>query len=269
MATTSVPWARPSAFGLVAPSPLLVSRRPGAPVRAFRRSDLDGFARRVASGEALRDAWRSANNGIEQVAFEARRAAERLERRYDLFRRFDSAARAAANWARKIDQELGIGRQWRSFSVDFSRNWPRVRRELNGFLQTPLGRSVAVSSLSLTFTNRKHYLRFLDYYQYVHDLDSSYPCLFPWGICYLFYILNTLFFVDYLLPLVCIIWVAVQIFHFSYMGVTICCSSSYWNTCQQLCYSAFTIQNKSYLGVVLHREHVQLVRGNSWAAATR
>ncbi|RWW03422.1 hypothetical protein GW17_00033421 [Ensete ventricosum] len=129
MATTSVPWARPSAFGLVAPLPLRVSRRPGetAPLRAFRRSDLDGFARRVASGEALRDAWRSANNGIEQVAFEARRAAERLDRRYDLFRRFDCAARAAANRALKIDQELGIGLRWRSFSVDFSRNWPRVR----------------------------------------------------------------------------------------------------------------------------------------------
>ncbi|CAL9095108.1 unnamed protein product [Musa textilis] len=143
MATTSVPWARPSAFGLVAPSPLRVSRRPGAPVRAFRRSDLDGFARRVASSEALRDAWRSANNGIEQVVFEARRAAKRLDRRYDLFRRFDSAARAASNWARKIDQELGIGRRWRSFSVDFSRNWPRYRRELNDFLQTPLGRGLA------------------------------------------------------------------------------------------------------------------------------
>ncbi|URE02465.1 ABC transporter transmembrane region [Musa troglodytarum] len=143
MATTSVPWARPSAFGLVAPPPLRVSRRPGAPVRAFRRSDLDGFARRVASSEALRDAWRSANNGIEQVVFEARRAAKRLDRRYDLFRRFDSAARAASNWARKIDQELGIGRRWRSFSVDFSRNWPRYRRELNDFLQTPLGRGLA------------------------------------------------------------------------------------------------------------------------------
>jgi len=96
------------------------------PIRAFGRSDLDGFARRVASGEALRDAWRTANDGIELLAFEARRAAERIDRRFSVSRRFDSLARAASVRAREIDQELGIGRRWRSFSLDFSRNWPRV-----------------------------------------------------------------------------------------------------------------------------------------------
>ncbi|RWW58830.1 hypothetical protein BHE74_00034269 [Ensete ventricosum] len=127
MASTSIPRARPYASGPAAFSPsLLVARRVAAPVRAFRRIDLDRFARRVASGEALRDAWRSANTGIEQLAFEARRAAERLDRRYSLSRRFDSASRAAAARARELDQELGIGRRWRSFSMDFSRNWPRV-----------------------------------------------------------------------------------------------------------------------------------------------
>ncbi|XP_064947008.1 uncharacterized protein LOC103972191 isoform X2 [Musa acuminata AAA Group] len=144
MASTSIPRARPYASGPAAFSPpLLVARRVAAPVRAFRRNDLDRFARRVASGEALRDAWRSANNGIEQLAFEARRAAERLDRRYSLSRRFDSASRAAAARTRELDQELGIGRRWRSFSMDFSRNWPRYRRDLNEFLQTPLGRGLA------------------------------------------------------------------------------------------------------------------------------
>ncbi|WOL16674.1 hypothetical protein Cni_G25462 [Canna indica] len=145
MATTSIPWARPSpsAYGSAVASPFFIARRPISRVRAFRRSDLDGFARRVASGEALRDVWRSANNGFEQLAFEARRAAERLDRRYSLSLRFDSAARAVSVRAREIDQELGIGRRWRSFSADFSRNWPRYRKELNEFLQTPLGRGLA------------------------------------------------------------------------------------------------------------------------------
>ncbi|CAL9782753.1 unnamed protein product [Musa acuminata subsp. burmannicoides] len=144
MASTGIPRARPYASGPAAFSPpLLVARRVAAPVRAFRRNDLDRFARRVASGEALRDAWRSANNGIEQLTFEARRAAERLDRRYSLSRRFDSASRAAAARARELDQELGIARRWRSFSMDFSRNWPRYRRDLNEFLQTPLGRGLA------------------------------------------------------------------------------------------------------------------------------
>ncbi|RZR87149.1 hypothetical protein BHM03_00014495, partial [Ensete ventricosum] len=136
MASTSIPRASPYASGPAAFSPsLLVARRVAAPVRAFRRIDLDRFARRVASGEALRDAWRSANTGIEQLAFEARRAAERLDRQYSLSRRFDSASRAAAARARELDQELGIGRRWRSFSMDFSRNWPRVRFPL--FLPDP------------------------------------------------------------------------------------------------------------------------------------
>ncbi|ONK56012.1 uncharacterized protein A4U43_C10F3230 [Asparagus officinalis] len=42
-----------------------------------------------------------------------------------------------------MDQELGIGRRWRTFSLDFSRNWPRYRKELSGFLETPIGRGFA------------------------------------------------------------------------------------------------------------------------------
>lgn len=129
MATTGFHWARPT-FGTAvgaAAKPFLASRCPSTRVLAFRRSDLNSFAQRVASGEVLRDAWRSANNGIEQLALEARRTAERLDRQYSLSRRFDTATRAAVARAREIDQELGIGRRWRSFSVDFSRNWPRVR----------------------------------------------------------------------------------------------------------------------------------------------
>lgn len=109
-------------------------------IRAFSRSDFDVFARRVASGEALQDAWRSANDGIEQLAFEARRAAERMDRRYAVSNRFRSAARAATARARELELELGIGRRWRSLSVDFSRNLPRYRKELSLFLGTPIGR---------------------------------------------------------------------------------------------------------------------------------
>ncbi|KAK1306156.1 hypothetical protein QJS10_CPA10g01087 [Acorus calamus] len=109
-------------------------------VRAFQRSDFDGFAKRVASGEALRDAWRSANDGFEQLVYDARRAAERLDSRYSISRRVESAARSAGDRARELDRDLGIGRRWRTFSMDFSRNWPRYRKELNGFMGTPLGK---------------------------------------------------------------------------------------------------------------------------------
>jgi hypothetical protein len=85
--------------------------------RAFGRADFDGFVRR---------AWRSANVGAERLSFEARLAAQRLDGRYAVSRRLAEAARAARVRAVEIDAELGIGRRWRSFSVDFSRNWPRV-----------------------------------------------------------------------------------------------------------------------------------------------
>lgn len=102
--------------------------------RAFGRPDFDGFVRR---------AWRGANAGAERFAFEARQAAQRLDGRFSISRRLADAVRAARARAVEIDAELGIGRWWRSFSVDFSRNWPRYRRELNDFMATPIGRVLA------------------------------------------------------------------------------------------------------------------------------
>ncbi|XP_031379365.1 uncharacterized protein LOC116194644 [Punica granatum] len=119
-------------------------RRPSAlSARAFRRSDLDNFAKRVASGEAWRDAWRSANNGFELFIFEARKTAERLDRHYALSRRLSAVAQSAADRARDLDREFEIRQRWRTFTLDFSRNWPRYRKELNDYLETPLGRCFA------------------------------------------------------------------------------------------------------------------------------
>ncbi|OEL23929.1 hypothetical protein BAE44_0015052 [Dichanthelium oligosanthes] len=114
------PAARPAA---PAARPLLAHRRiprRAATVvspRAFGRGDFDGFVRR---------AWRGANAGAERLAFEARQAAQRLEGRFSISRRLAEASRAVRARAVEIDAELGIGRRWRSFSVDFSRNWPRT-----------------------------------------------------------------------------------------------------------------------------------------------
>ncbi|KAG8381642.1 hypothetical protein BUALT_Bualt06G0142800 [Buddleja alternifolia] len=114
-----------------------------ATIRAFTRGELDGFAKRVASGEAWRDAWRRANDGFEKFVFESRKAAERIDRRYDVSRRFSAVAQSAADRARELDREFEITQRWRSFSLDFSRNWPRYRKQLSDFLDTPLGRSFA------------------------------------------------------------------------------------------------------------------------------
>ncbi|KAM3409714.1 hypothetical protein ACQJBY_002153 [Aegilops geniculata] len=88
-----------------------------SPRAFFGRADLDGLLQR---------AWRGANAGAERLSFEARQAAQRLDGRYSISRRVAEAARAARERAAEIDAELGVGRRWRSFSVDFSRSWPRT-----------------------------------------------------------------------------------------------------------------------------------------------
>ncbi|CAK9311185.1 unnamed protein product [Citrullus colocynthis] len=106
-------------------------------VQAYRRGggNSDGF------GEAWNKVWRGANDGFEKFVFEARKTAESLDRRYSVSRRVSSVAQSAADRAREIDREFGIGLRWRNFTLDFSRNWPRYRRQLNEFMDTPLGKS--------------------------------------------------------------------------------------------------------------------------------
>ncbi|XP_062001156.1 uncharacterized protein LOC133718345 [Rosa rugosa] len=112
-------------------------------IQAFQRSDIDGFAKRIASGEAWQDAWRSANDGFERFLFEAKKTAERLDRQYSVSRRLDSLAQSAMIRAREIDRDFEIGTRWRAFSMDFARNLPRYRKQLSDFLDTPVGRSFA------------------------------------------------------------------------------------------------------------------------------
>ncbi|KAE8676445.1 membrane steroid-binding protein 2-like [Hibiscus syriacus] len=125
------------------PQPRLLHRRRPLFVRSFRRSDFDAFTRRMASGEALKDAWRTANDGFEQFVFETKKNAERLDRQYSFSRQLSSAVQSATDRAREIDREFEIRLRWRTFSMDFSRNWPRYRKQLNDLLDTPLGRSSA------------------------------------------------------------------------------------------------------------------------------
>ncbi|XP_050384857.1 uncharacterized protein LOC126801522 [Argentina anserina] len=132
---------RPRSSGFRVPVP--TGARQVSKIQAFQRSDIDGFAKRIASGEAWQDAWRSANDGFEGFLFEAKKTAERLDRQYSISRRVDSLAQSAVIRAREIDRELDIGTRWRAFSMDFSRNFPRYRKQLSDFLDTPVGRSFA------------------------------------------------------------------------------------------------------------------------------
>ncbi|GFQ02165.1 hypothetical protein PHJA_002360400 [Phtheirospermum japonicum] len=123
--------------------PNLVPIRRVTPIRAFRRSDFDGFTKRLTSGELWRDAWRSTNDRFEQFVYDTRKTAERIDRNYAFSRRLSEVAQSAADRARELDRDFQISQKWRTFSMDFSRNLPRYRRQLSDFLDTQLGKSIA------------------------------------------------------------------------------------------------------------------------------
>ncbi|CAH8307524.1 unnamed protein product [Eruca vesicaria subsp. sativa] len=112
-------------------------------VKSFRRGDFDRFADNIKSGKAWRDAWRTANDGFEQFVFEAKKTAERIDREYAVSRRLSSAASSAGDRAKEIDREYGISPRVRNLSADFSRNFPKYRKQFSDFLNTPLGGSFA------------------------------------------------------------------------------------------------------------------------------
>ncbi|KAL3650615.1 hypothetical protein CASFOL_007018 [Castilleja foliolosa] len=123
--------------------PNFVQIRPVAPIQAFRRSDFDGFTKRLASGELWRAAWLKANDRFEQFVYDTRKTAERIDRNYDVSRRLSEVAQSASDRARKLDRDFEITQKWRTFSMDVTRNLPSYRRQLSDFLNTQLGKSIA------------------------------------------------------------------------------------------------------------------------------
>ncbi|KAE9451813.1 hypothetical protein C3L33_16304, partial [Rhododendron williamsianum] len=146
--TTNLPWPwhhRPLLHSSQSQSQRLLQRphqrqNSTIPRAFFSRTDFDGFAKRAASGELWRDAWRSANDGFEQLLFETKKTAERIDREYSVSRRLSAVAESAAGRARELDRDFEVTQRWRTFTLDFSRNWPKYRKQLNDILESPLGR---------------------------------------------------------------------------------------------------------------------------------
>ncbi|KAG5533966.1 hypothetical protein RHGRI_027978 [Rhododendron griersonianum] len=131
--TTNLPWPwhhRPLLHSSQSQSQRLLQRphqrqNSTIPRAFFSRTDFDGFAKRAASGELWRDAWRSANDGFEQLLFETKKTAERIDREYSVSRRLSAVAESAAGRARELDRDF------------------EYRKQLNDFLESPLGRIFA------------------------------------------------------------------------------------------------------------------------------
>ncbi|KAF6170160.1 hypothetical protein GIB67_038693 [Kingdonia uniflora] len=106
--------------------PPRVNPRRVSTIKSFQRSDLEDFTKRLTSGESWKEGWRKANDSFEQFVFDAKKAAERIDRDYSVSKQFRSVTESAVDRAREIDREFEVGRRWRSFSVDFNRNLPKV-----------------------------------------------------------------------------------------------------------------------------------------------
>ncbi|KAG9155766.1 hypothetical protein Leryth_004019 [Lithospermum erythrorhizon] len=89
----------------------------------------------------MKRAWRTANNSFEQLIYETRKAAERIDRKFDVSKKITEITDLASYRARELDRDYAISQRWRTFSMDFGTNLPRYRRQLNDLLDTPLGRS--------------------------------------------------------------------------------------------------------------------------------
>lgn len=113
-----------------------------APIQAFKRSDFDMLARRIASVGTWKDAWLRANDSFEYFVYETKKTAEIIDRRYGVLQRLSVAAQSTAYRAREIDRKLEISRRWHTFTLDFSRNWPMYKKQLSDILETPIGRAV-------------------------------------------------------------------------------------------------------------------------------
>ncbi|KAL4199572.1 hypothetical protein AMTRI_Chr03g145580 [Amborella trichopoda] len=116
--------------------PLSLSRKLSPKISAIT---LDELVRRVKLKEVLR----TANEGLENLIYSARIGAQRLDRRFSLSLRFERALTLVSNQTKLIDREYGISQKSKAFTMDIRRNWPRYRKQLNEFLETPLGKLFA------------------------------------------------------------------------------------------------------------------------------
>lgn len=77
---------------------------------------------------------------MEEMSYDARKMAEKLDRRFGISQRAHEIADFASQQAKNVDQQFGIVQKVRTASSDFRRNWPMYRRRLDNFFQTPLGK---------------------------------------------------------------------------------------------------------------------------------
>lgn len=90
----------------------------------------------------MEEGFTAANRKLEEFTYDARKGAQDFNRRFRVSERAQEMSDFASQQVKNVDQHLGLVQKFRNVSSDFRRNWPRYRRQLDQFLQTPIGRMV-------------------------------------------------------------------------------------------------------------------------------
>eukprot|EP00798_Chlamydomonas_sp_ICE-L_P010239 gene10239-8156_t len=103
---------------------------------------LDEKAAKAAESvkSAAYEAW-------DNVSSSARSTYTRLESEYRFEKKVASAGRRVKEAWRDVDQEYGIRRKLGNAQREVQRNWPGWKKNLDAFLETPLGKVAAVAAL--------------------------------------------------------------------------------------------------------------------------
>ncbi|KAF9626398.1 hypothetical protein IFM89_033217 [Coptis chinensis] len=117
-----------------------MTRRHVSTTQAFCRSDFDGFAEKVALGEVWKDTWRSANDGFEQLVYDAIMQRKLLKELIGKYSVLTSQRGSSYKTPKAYLIKHGVIITPRPTEI---RSENKYRKQLNDSLSTPLGRSFA------------------------------------------------------------------------------------------------------------------------------
>lgn len=97
-------------------------------------NDLKGKAAKAA---------RQANQRLEELGYDVRKQAVRWDRQYGFSDKAEQAKEYAQEQVQNLDKQLNLRQKFRNFQSEFRLRWPAIRRNVNSFLDTTLGKAVA------------------------------------------------------------------------------------------------------------------------------
>ncbi|KAL3701547.1 hypothetical protein R1sor_019569 [Riccia sorocarpa] len=80
---------------------------------------------------------------LEEVSYDLKKLAARLDREYQITEKAQQAFDYASEQVQSVDRQLGVGRKTKELTTSLRLKWPTYRRQFSTFLETPVGKSGA------------------------------------------------------------------------------------------------------------------------------